>query len=168
MQTYQFNITNWIVSYEESERKKAHELLKNDEDLSLLINEVKNQEKKTEFLDRFTKNKNNAPALKLLLDGVYEQLKEDYGSDIEASKVFTIYVKNQRAKIKKRIEDSDLKPETKKRIYPYINEAVDFYKLELLSDQKNSSDGTAWIFDYELPENGNIQLNSILLPTCTF
>ncbi|WP_322941250.1 hypothetical protein RRG48_05630 [Mycoplasmopsis canis] len=154
MQTYQFNITNWIVSYEESERKKAHELLKNDEDLSLLINEVKNQEKKTEFLDRFTKNKNNAPALKLLLDGVYEQLKEDYGSDIEASKVFTKYVKNQRAKIKKRIEDSDLKSETKKRIYPYINEAVDFYKLELLSDQKNSSDGTAWIFDYELPENG--------------
>ncbi|UWV81629.1 DUF31 family putative serine protease [Mycoplasmopsis cynos] len=154
MQTYQFNIKNWIVSYEESERKKAHELLKNDEDLSLLINEVKNQEKKTEFLDRFTKNKNNAPALKLLLDGVYEQLKEDYGSDIEASKVFTIYVKNQRAKIKKRIEDSDLKSETKKRIYPYINEAVDFYKLELLSDQKNSSDGTAWIFDYELPENG--------------
>ncbi|UWV85765.1 hypothetical protein NW063_02615 [Mycoplasmopsis cynos] len=145
MQTYQFNITNWIVSYEESERKKAHELLKNDEDLSLLINEVKNQEKKTEFLDRFTKNKNNAPALKLLLDGVYEQLKEDYGSDIEASKVFTIYVKNQRAKIKKRIEDSDLKPETKNRIYPYVNEAVDFYKLELLSDQKNSSDGTAWI-----------------------
>lgn len=104
---------------------------------------LKIKRKRLNFQDRFTENKNNAPALKLLLDGVYEQLKEDYGSDIEASKVFTKYVKNQRAKIKKRIEDSDLKSETKKRIYPYINEAVDFYKLELLSDQKNSSDGTA-------------------------
>ncbi|MCU9936116.1 hypothetical protein NWP96_03125 [Mycoplasmopsis cynos] len=104
MQTYQFNITNWIVSYEESERKKAHELLKNDEDLSLLINEVKNQEKKTEFLDRFTKNKNNAPALKLLLDGVYEQLKEDYGSDIEASKVLLYMSKIKEQKLKRELK----------------------------------------------------------------
>ncbi|WAM07847.1 hypothetical protein [Mycoplasmopsis cynos] len=48
-QTYQFNISNWKVSYDENERNKTKDLLKNDENISLLIEKIKDNDKKAKF-----------------------------------------------------------------------------------------------------------------------
>ncbi|UWV82797.1 hypothetical protein [Mycoplasmopsis cynos] len=80
-QTYQFNISNWKVSYDENERNKTKDLLKNDENISLLIEKIKDNDKKTNFQKRFltAKEHNNRNALKELKSRIIEELEKENG-----------------------------------------------------------------------------------------
>ncbi|WQQ16677.1 DUF31 family protein [Mycoplasmopsis cynos] len=155
-QTYQFNISNWKVSYDENERNKTKDLLKNDENISLLIEKIKDNDKKANFQKRFltAKEHNNRNALKELKSRIIEELEKENGFT-KANEIVSEYTKKHIEEIKEKIKKSDLKEETKTRLYPYIDEAFDFYQLEIIYNQKIGGDGTAWIFDYEEPEKGH-------------
>ncbi|WP_117275328.1 Ig-specific serine endopeptidase MIP [Mycoplasmopsis edwardii] len=160
MQTYQFSIVNWKISSDANERKITGELLKNDEDLTILINRVQNTEKRKEFLDKYKKIKGVPAAVKLLVDdkdniGIWQQLIIENGSETEAAKIYTEYIKQHREKIKNKVNaNTVLKQDTKERINKFVDEATDFYELSYLHQQMSGVDGTAWIMDYEIPENG--------------
>ncbi|SYV97173.1 Uncharacterised protein, partial [Mycoplasmopsis edwardii] len=68
MQTFNFNISNYHISKDESIRNQVTEALKNDEDVSILINMINTESKKNELLDKYNKTKTNPPVVKQILD----------------------------------------------------------------------------------------------------
>ncbi|UWV92215.1 hypothetical protein [Mycoplasmopsis cynos] len=83
------------------------------------------------------------------------------------NEIVSEYTKKHIEEIKEKIKKSDLKEETKTRLYPYIDEAFDFYQLEIIYNQKI---GGMELLEFSIMKNlkkDTIQLNFILLPIYT-
>ncbi|WBP84325.1 Ig-specific serine endopeptidase MIP [Mycoplasmopsis edwardii] len=155
MQTFNFNISNYHISKDESIRNQVTEALKNDEDVSILINMINTESKKNELLDKYNKTKTNPPVVKQILDQAWKALVEENGGDEEKAAVFyTKYIRQQQQKIIDRTANINLTEKTRARLIKKIKDTTDFYELERYGKSESGASGTAWIMDYELTSNG--------------
>ncbi|WP_051619562.1 Ig-specific serine endopeptidase MIP [Mycoplasmopsis felis] len=154
-QTFQTSFNRWLYSDNESERNTIAQLLKNDEDLKLLANKITDEQKKQEILGKI-KSDSSHGVLERYRMQIWEELVKQNNNDHEkAAVIYTEYVKNQREKLKQRVNANNTLSEiTKQTVLRQIDKAENFTNLENSSRNQVNGNGTSFILDYELAENG--------------
>ncbi|UWV80148.1 DUF31 family protein [Mycoplasmopsis felis] len=154
-QTFQTSFNRWLYSDNESERNTIAQLLKNDEDLKLLANKITDEQKKQEILEKI-KPDSSRGVLERYRTQIWEELVKQNNNDQEkAVVIYTEYVKNQREKLKQRVNSNNtLSEKTKQIVLRQIDKAENFTNLENSSRNQVNGNGTSFILDYELAENG--------------
>ncbi|WP_027121441.1 Ig-specific serine endopeptidase MIP [Mycoplasma leonicaptivi] len=152
LQTFSAGFSWFQFSADTNEQKILEEVFKDDQDLNILINKIKDEEQKQDFIRQYKGNEQNDQIKNIIIPKIYEQLTKDYDPS-ESENIKEDYWKNQQQKIIQRAKArTDLKDSTKHAVEAAVKKTYDFVRFQSQSRAQSNERGTAWILDYQLED----------------